>query len=96
MTPKTWIERLEKRCPARSPAGTTVEPNFSFRVAGMPRADAQRKYVQAVETAIADLRGCPRTRNGRNWFVDCILGATVTPIRDRGTLKTSGFFSDSL
>lgn len=59
MTPKTWIERLEKRCPARSQAGATVEPNFSVHVAGMPRADAQRKYVQVVETAIADPRATP-------------------------------------
>ncbi len=55
MTPRTRIERLENRYPASSPAEATFPPEFSsFRVAGMSRAEAQRKYVQALETAIAE------------------------------------------
>ena len=57
MTPRAWIEQLEKRFAARSPARVAA-----FRVAGMPRAEAQRELVQALETAIADPKVTPAQR----------------------------------
>ena len=62
MTPRTLIERLEKSCPARSTAGATFEPDFNLRVCGMRPTDAQRKGIQALETAIADPRATPEQR----------------------------------
>ena len=62
MTPRTRIEQLENRCPARSTAGAMFEPDFNLRVCGMRRADTQRKCVQALETAIADPRATPEQR----------------------------------
>jgi len=62
MTTRTRIEKLEKRCRARPNAEATFPPDFDFRVAGMPRADVQRKYVQMLETAIADPRATPAQR----------------------------------
>ena len=62
MKPRTWIEQMEKQYPARSTVRTTVEPALNFRVAGMPRADVQRKYVKALETGISDPRATPKQR----------------------------------
>ena len=66
MTPKTWIERLEKRHPPCVVATEDeVEPDFSFRVSGIPHADAQRKAIQALKSAIADPRATAEQRT--NW-----------------------------
>ena len=62
MTTRTRIERLEKRCPARPTAETTVEPDLDFRVAGMPIDDVRRKSIRRLENAITDPRATPEQR----------------------------------
>lgn len=56
MKARTWIERLEKRYPKRQTEGDSFEPDFDFRVAGLPRSEVQRRSIRLLKNAIADPR----------------------------------------
>lgn len=75
MTPRTRIERLEKRCPARPAEGATFKPNFGIRWAGIPRSEGQKTIIRALLKAIADPRATDIQRNSWRASIAAIIPA---------------------